>query len=223
MIAWRTQDAKWVRPWEQDATAASEWSAAGVERTSTTRGLSSSALDSWTVTLSARDSGGRVRERPRRGRSYGPFSVRWACAPAGGAASRRGGASRTAVVVRVALRDAVNLLDHLLDRRRAACRQHAPRAHPRSGSADARRLGYPTACVRALPTRKSGEATEVGREKGRANRWVTHAPPHIMPFTLSSNSSAIPDAIQRGWSVAEMGFAEVAASKATADVLLFLS
>jgi len=39
-----------------------------------------------------------------------------------------------------------------------------------------------------------------------------------MPFTLSSNSSAIPDAIQRG-SVAEMGFAEGAASKATADVL----
>jgi hypothetical protein len=52
----------------------------------------------------------------------------------------------------------------------------------------------------------------VGREKGRANRWVTHAPPHIMPFTLSSNSSAIPDAIQRGGSVAEMGFAEGAAS-----------
>jgi hypothetical protein len=40
-----------------------------------------------------------------------------------------------------------------------------------------------------------------------------------MPFTLSSNSSAILDAIQRGGSVAEMGFAEGAASKATADVL----
>lgn len=92
------------------------------------------------------------------------------------------------------------------------------RAHTH-GQARRMRGGYPTACVRALPTRKSGEATEVGREKGRANRWVTDAPPHIMPFTLSSNSSAIPDAIQRGGSVAEMGFAEGAASKATADVL----
>ena len=204
MIAWRTQDAKWVRPWEQDATAASEWSAAGVKRTSTTRGLSSSALDSWTVTLSARDSGGRVRERPRRGRSYGPFSVRWACAPAGGAASRRGGASRTAVVVRVALRDAVNLLDHLLDRRRAACGQHAPRAHPRSGSADARRLPNRVRSRVADPKKRRGDrggTREGTREQVGHRRTAAHHAVHVELQFLGH-----PGCDSKGWVGCRNGF-----------------